>query len=539
MVRGADLFFILFNNLAIFIALVAIYGFILARFKKVKWYNRQIIFGISFGLFAIGCMYARIPVYEGVLVDQRNAIIALSGAYGGGISAIISAVFAGSFRAYLGGSGVLAGVIGVSLAALSGSILNRYPRCFSSLGNAALSALVATIIILPGFLFVEDLETGWRLMKAMSLPYGSAIFLGIFLVGLLLNREERRYEVEQAYRESEEKYRVLFESFPLGVTISDPNGRIVETNHMLDRSTTLPLIEPDNEETEGKRIIDNTGIEIPATEYPGPRALRENKKIENVEIAVQNSDKELTWLNITAAPIPLERYGVAVIYNDITERKKTEIELKKAIDEKNILIQELYHRTRNNMQLIIALLDFQSVHIQDAHVQAILNETKNRIYAMSLVHQKLYQTEDLSRIQLSLYIHDLANLLLQSYRVEDGKVDLRFNIEDIYLLIDSAIPCGLILKELISNSLAHAFPGNRGGSIKIDVYRESGRVVVSVTDNGVGLPKGFDPRTQGGVGLQTVFALAEHQLQAETSISNQEGVAFTMKFRDDLYAARV
>src|SRR6056297_1643781 len=153
MVRGTDLFFILFNNLAIFIALVAIYGFILSKFKQKKWYNRQIIFGISFGLFAIGCMYARIPVYEGVIVDQRNAIIALSGAFGGGLSAVISAVIAGSFRAYLGGSGVVAGVIGVSLAALSGALLHLYTRCFSTLGNALLSALGATdaVTIESGF----------------------------------------------------------------------------------------------------------------------------------------------------------------------------------------------------------------------------------------------------------------------------------------------------------------------------------------------------------------------------------------------------
>lgn len=539
MVRGNELFLVLFNNLAIFIALVALYSFILPRFKKLKWYNRQIIFGISFGLFAIGCMYARIPVYEGVIVDQRNAIVALSGAFGGGISAIVSAVFAGSFRAYLGGGGVLAGIIGVSLSALSGSLLHRYPKCFSSFSYASLSALFATIIILPGFLFVEDFATGWELLKAMSLPYGAAIFLGIFLGGLLLNREKRRYKVEQSYRESEKKYRVLFESFPLGVTISDPKGEIIETNHMINRSFTLPLIEPNHEETAGKRIIDNAGKEIPATEYPGIKALRENRKIENVEIAVQNSNQEFRWLNVTAAPIPLERYGVAVIYNDITDRKKTEIELKKALDEKNMLIQELYHRTRNNMQLIIALLDFQLVYVQDSHVKSILNETKNRIYSMSLVHQKLYQSKDLSHIQLNLYIKDLANLLLKSYQVEEGKVELHFNMEDIYVLIDIAIPCGLILEELISNILAHAFPGDKSGSVKIDVYRKADHVILSVTDNGVGLPKGFDTRTQGRVGLKTVFALAEHQLQAETSISNQEGVTFTMKFRDDLYTARV
>src|SRR6056297_3552846 len=152
MVSGFDLFFVLFNNLALFIALVAIYSYMLQRFKHAHWYNRQLIFGLSFGIFAIGCMYARIPVFEGVIVDQRNAIIALSGAYGGALSAVLSALLAGVFRVYLGGQGVLGGVFGLSLATVAGIVLHRYENSFSSLGNAALSSLFASLVILPGFM---------------------------------------------------------------------------------------------------------------------------------------------------------------------------------------------------------------------------------------------------------------------------------------------------------------------------------------------------------------------------------------------------
>lgn len=205
MVSGIDLFFFLFSNLAIFIALVTIYGYLLRQIKTSVRFMRQFFFGILFGLFAIGCMYAKIPVFEGVIVDQRNAIIVISGAFGGPVSAVISAFFAGSYRVYLGGGGAFAGVIGVSLAATAGIILDRFPGSFKSPQNALLSALTATLIILPGFLFVKDLQTGWNLMKAMALPYGLAIFCGIFLVGLLLNREEEKISIEISFSESQER----------------------------------------------------------------------------------------------------------------------------------------------------------------------------------------------------------------------------------------------------------------------------------------------------------------------------------------------
>ncbi|MBN2001716.1 MAG: response regulator [Anaerolineae bacterium] len=241
MVQGIDLFFALFNNLAIFIALVAVYSTLLAQFQQSDWYKRQIILGLSFGVFAIGCMYAKIPVFTGVIVDQRNAIIALSGAFGGPISAILSAALAGAFRAYLGGDGVLAGVIGVNLAAAAGIGLNMFSGRFNSIRRAAISALVAVIIILPGFLFVDDIQTGWELTKAMTLPYGSAIFLGIFLGGLLLRREEKRYQVEVDYRN-------LFEKMPNGYAIHeiirDSDGRpmdyrFISINPALERMTGL------------------------------------------------------------------------------------------------------------------------------------------------------------------------------------------------------------------------------------------------------------------------------------------------------------
>ncbi|OPY84391.1 MAG: Blue-light-activated protein [Syntrophus sp. PtaU1.Bin208] len=242
MVHGIDLFFALFKNLAIFIALVVIYGYMLVRLKQSQWYNRQMILGASFGIFAIGCMYARIPVFEGVIVDQRNAIVALSGAFGGPLSAVISAALAGGFRAYLGGEGVIGGLTGVILASIAGIGMYRFSGRFNSVPRAAISALLAVIVILPGFLFIRgrDIQTGWELTKEMTVPYGSAIFLGIFLVGLMLHREEKRYEADLLFRESEEKYRELVEGTSDLITSMDKYGNMTFVNHVAEEILGFP-----------------------------------------------------------------------------------------------------------------------------------------------------------------------------------------------------------------------------------------------------------------------------------------------------------
>jgi len=240
MIHGFDLFFALLKNLAIFAALVAIYSYLLVRLKQSPWYNRQIILGFCFGMFAIGCMYVKIPVFEGVIVDQRNAIVALSGTFGGPLSAIMSAALAGAFRVHLGGDGVIGGVVGVTLSAAAGIGMHLFSGRFNSIPKAAVSALLATIVILPGFLFIKDIQTGWELMKAMTIPYGSAIFLGIFLVGLLLRREERRYELDLLLRENDEKYRELVEGTRDLIFHMDGQRNITFVNHVAEEILGVP-----------------------------------------------------------------------------------------------------------------------------------------------------------------------------------------------------------------------------------------------------------------------------------------------------------
>lgn len=197
MVTATELFLGLLNNLVVLILLVAIYGTITNHIDRLSSINRQILLGALFGAFAIGSMYLKIPVTDGVLVDQRNAIVVLSGAIGGPVAAFLSAVLAGIYRLQLGGIGTTAGVIGVFLAAAAGSFIYRAKPAQKTPVFLALVSVGATIIILPGFLLVGDWSFGLDLMMTMLIPFGSAVSMGIFIGLFLLTREDRRFQAEK------------------------------------------------------------------------------------------------------------------------------------------------------------------------------------------------------------------------------------------------------------------------------------------------------------------------------------------------------
>jgi PAS domain S-box-containing protein len=341
MVLGVDLFFTLFNNLAIFIALVGIYGYLITRLRQSPWYIRQLLLGLVFGMFAVGCMYAKIPVFKGVIVDQRNAIIALGGFFGGPLAAYLSAAFAGAFRVYLGGQGVLAGVIGLTLAATSGVVLSRCHQSFDSIPRAASSAFLATIIILPGFLFVQDFQTGLSLLKSMSGPYGLAIFLGIFIVGLLLHREENKIEVEQLLVESEEKFKALADTSPLAIYMSSGieqkaeyiNPTFVKLfGYSVDELPTVkhwwPLAYPD--ENYRKKIEDEWQKKV-------EHAIATNSNIEPMETFVTCKDGSTKIMSWGFFNIGKQSWASGL---DLTETKQATEELVKYRDKLQLLVDE-------------------------------------------------------------------------------------------------------------------------------------------------------------------------------------------------------
>lgn len=230
---------------------------------------------------------------------------------------------------------------------------------------------------------------------------------------------------------------------------------------------------------------------------------------------------------------------------EIAERKLAQEQLKSSLKEKEVLLKEIYHRTKNNMQVITSLLNLQSNQIDDPRYVALFNESRNRISSMALVHEKLYRSKNLSSIDFKDYITSLANGLLTFYGTKSGNISLAINAGGIILGIDTAIPCGLIINELLSNSLKYAFPEGRSGRIFIDLKKTTAgdkvdsEYELTVSDDGIGLSEDIDIRDTKSLGLQLVTNLTMHQLRGNVELQRSGGTAFFIRFKELKYHERL
>jgi PAS domain S-box-containing protein len=226
---------------------------------------------------------------------------------------------------------------------------------------------------------------------------------------------------------------------------------------------------------------------------------------------------------------PVEIIGSVV---DITDRKWAENQIHASLEEKEVLLKEIHHRVKNNLQVISSLLKLQAGYIKDDRILEVFKESQNRIRAMALIHEKLYQSEDLAKSNFAEYIRSLATDLFRSYSVNSRMVKLNLKVEDVRLSIDTAIPCGLIINELISNSLKYAFSAGQTGEINIHFFSETEDCyTLIVQDNGSGFPIDLDFRNTKSLGLQLVCSLTK-QLHGTIDLERDRGVAFKITFAE-------
>lgn len=259
-------------------------------------------------------------------------------------------------------------------------------------------------------------------------------------------------------------------------------------------------------------------------------------KVYEYEYRMKHKDGRWIWIqnrdmifSRDSKGIPLQTVGTAA---DITERKKAEEKIKASLREKEVLLQEIHHRVKNNLQVISSLLKLQSEYIKDKQAFQMFKESQDRVKSMALVHEKLYLSKDLMNIDFKDYIQDLTYKLFRSYGVDPSKIALRMDVKDISLRIDTAIPCGLIINELIPNSLKYAFPPGRDGEIKVALrYIDKNEIELKVKDNGVGLPEDFDFRKTKSLGLHLVTIVAEDQLDGRIKLNRVKGTEFKITFK--------
>lgn len=234
-------------------------------------------------------------------------------------------------------------------------------------------------------------------------------------------------------------------------------------------------------------------------------------------------------------------FGIRGIEPVFIERIDSEREIKKLLSEKETLFRELFHRTKNIMQVIRGLIILQAAEYStNSDVQNLIQATNNRIDAISLVHHKLYQSNDLSRISIQNYIEELSDLIIKGFTDSKKNITLNIQVDDQLFLHDIVVPIGLILNELITNSLKHAFPEQNNGLVSISFTKtEPDKFLLKYSDNGIGVSDSFDYINQKTLGLTLIREIAENQLQGKVKMNSNNGLHCSIEFQNNLYSVRV
>jgi len=219
-----------------------------------------------------------------------------------------------------------------------------------------------------------------------------------------------------------------------------------------------------------------------------------------------------------------------VTIRDITERKQAQAKILASLAEKETLLKEVHHRVKNNMQVISSLLRLQEGRVKDKDAAALLKDSQNRIQSMALVYNKLYQSENLASVNMTDYIKELSAGLVKSYAVSPVRVAVNVAQSNVFLNVDSAIPCGMIINELVTNSLKYAFPGNRKGLITISLTENEKGLQLTVGDDGMGIPEGVSLANNSTLGIKLVSNLVRDQLGGILEIDRRHGTAYQINF---------
>ncbi len=327
--------------------------------------------------------------------------------------------------------------------------------------------------------------------------------------------------------EQEQQFRDIFEDATIGIYRTTPDGHILMANPAI-----VSMLGYDSLEELQERNLDETGYEpsYPRDEFK--EKIRQKEKVIGLESAWIRRDGTVLFVRESAHAV-YDDNGQIKYYEgtveDITERKAAEEKILTSLKEKELLLREIHHRVKNNLQVIHSLLDFQLDKCRHSEAAEAIRSSRNRIKLISIIHDQLYQYPDLSEIDLELYLNNLINSLVDLYGVDAHKIEISLNVDQGSVEIDTAIPCSMIINELISNAIKHAFPEGRG-KISVDLSEKNSKLILTVRDDGIGLPEHIAIHDAPSVGLQLVDMLVR-QIGGSIKVERNKGTVFIITCR--------
>jgi PAS domain S-box-containing protein len=340
---------------------------------------------------------------------------------------------------------------------------------------------------------------------------------------------------ESSLRLQTQLMEAILHSMGEGVVVADVDGRFILFNPAAET-----ILGPARTESTPGSWSDDYGIfypdaqtPFPAAELPLWKAIR-GESTDNCELFVRNAAQGSGCLiTVTGRPMFTDagtlRGGVAV-FRDITAQKHAEEQTKASLREKEILLKEIHHRVKNNLQIVCALLDLQSCHTDDRRALEMFKESQARVKSMALIHERLYRSQDLAHVDFAEYVRRLADDLYNAYKISNEEIVLDVDVDVPPMSIDIAIPCGLLINELMSNAFKHAFAEATHGDLRVALHRiDDNTNMLVVADTGALFPGGLDFRTTTSFGLQLVNTLVE-QLNGEIELKTDRRTEFTITF---------
>lgn len=345
---------------------------------------------------------------------------------------------------------------------------------------------------------------------------------GMMVLSAIVDISERKH--------LEERFRRVVEAAPNAMVMINSGGRIEMVNAQAERvfgyaraellGQPVELLVPDRFRGH------HPGLRQAFHNDPNARPMGAGR-----DLFAKRKDGSEFPVEIGLNPIETED-GTMVLSAivDISDRKQKERSIEQALLEKDVLLGEIHHRVKNNLQIVHSLLDLQSAQISDPVALAMLRDSQNRIRSMALIHQTLYQSKDFAKVDFGNFLDSFAPILVSSYAVNTSEVVLAIEADGMALPINCAIPCGLIVNELISNALKHAFPDQGGGEIRVELRQDGAdHFLLAVSDDGVGLPPGLNIETAPTLGLQLVTLLTD-QLRGKLAIEAKQPTRFAIRF---------